>query len=227
METKNGINIKLGILVTLSVILLLLVVYFIGSRKQLFGSTFEVHGIFKDISGLQEGNNVRFSGINVGIIENIQQISDSTVLVIMSINGSSKPFIKKNATIVIGSDGLVGSKIAIILPGVGGFKSVENGDTLNTLQPLSMDDILVDLKKTTENAAMITEDLSIIISGIRSGKGTIGKLFMDSAFAETMDDAMLNIKKGAGGFSQNMEAAKSNFLLKGYFKKKEKKEIKK
>ena len=51
--------------------------------------------IFRNIIGLLVGNNVRFSGINVGIIEGIEQISDTTVKVDMLIESSSKKFIKK------------------------------------------------------------------------------------------------------------------------------------
>ena len=114
MEKKTGHKIKLGIFVSISIALFISGIYFIGQRQQLFGSTFRISGIFKDISGLQIGNNVRFSGINVGIIENIQQITDSTVRVDMMIEEHSRKFIKKNAKAIIGSDGLMGNKILII-----------------------------------------------------------------------------------------------------------------
>ena len=76
MEKKTGNKIKLGGFVTICVILFIAGIYFIGQRQQMFSSTFQISGIFKDISGLQVGNNVRFSGINVGIVENIKQITD-------------------------------------------------------------------------------------------------------------------------------------------------------
>jgi len=69
MEKKTGNQIKLGVFVSLTIALFIVGIYFIGQRQKLFSSTFHVSGIFEDISGLQVGNNVRFSGINVGIIE--------------------------------------------------------------------------------------------------------------------------------------------------------------
>ena len=227
MKKTTGNKIRLGIFVTISIVLFIAGIYFIGQRQQLFGSTFRISGIFKDISGLQVGNNVRFSGINVGIIEDIEQITDSTVRVDMLIDTHTQKFIKKNAKAIIGSDGLMGNKIVLITPGTSRAKEISNYDIIETAKPVNMDDILVKLKVTGDNAATITGDLATIMSNIRAGKGTVGKLFMDSTFAQTVDDALVNIKQGAGGFKQNMDAAKHNFLLKGFFKKKEKEDAKK
>ena len=222
MKKTTGNTVKLGIFVFLSVTLFIAGIYFIGQRQQLFGTTFKVSGIFQDISGLQIGNNVRFSGINVGIVQEIEQISDSTVRVDMVINERTRKFIKKNAKAVIGSDGLMGNKIVLITPGTSSAKGIANNDLLETVKPLSMDDIMLKIKVTSENAANITDDLSAVMANIRQGKGTIGKLFMDSILAENVDQALVNIKQGAGGFKQNMEAAKHNFLLKGYYNVKDK-----
>jgi phospholipid/cholesterol/gamma-HCH transport system substrate-binding protein len=216
---KSGNKIRLGVFVTVSIALFIAGVYFIGQKQQLFNNTFHVTGIFRDISGLQIGNNVRFSGINVGIIDNIQQISDSSVSVDMLIDESTKKFMKKNVRAIIGSDGLMGNKIVIIIPGAPGKNEISDYDKVETITAVSMDDILEKLKVTSDNSAKITDDLAAIMDNIRNGKGTIGKLFMDTVFAEDLDKTIVSIKQGAGGFKQNMDAAKHNVLLRGYFKK--------
>jgi phospholipid/cholesterol/gamma-HCH transport system substrate-binding protein len=223
MKTTKPQNsrIKLGVFVSITIMLFIVMIYFIGKRQQLFNNTFRVSGIFFDISGLQVGNNVRFSGINVGIIENIQQVTDSTVQVDMLIMEDTRKFIKKNAVAIIGSDGLMGSKLVMIIPGATGNKVIVHNDIIETIQTVSMDDILLSLKVTTDNAANITGNLAVIFANMREGKGTIGKLLMDSVLADNVDKALINIEQGAGGFKQNMDAAGHNFLLKGYLKKKE------
>ncbi len=223
MQKNTGSKIKLGILVSVSFALLLIGIYFIGEKQQMFSATFHVSGVFKDISGLQVGNNVRFSGINVGVISEIEQITDTTVRVGMTINEKTHKFIKKNSKAIIGSDGLMGNKIVIILPGIASLPAIANNDTIATTQPVSMDDILIKIKQTSDNAADITGSLSMIMDNISEGKGTIGKLFFDSAFAQNLDATLVNIKQGAGGFKQNMDAASHNFLLRGFLKRKNKK----
>lgn len=227
MKKTTGNKITLGIFVSISIALFIVGIYFIGQRQQLFNDTFRISGIFKDINGLQVGNNVRFSGINVGIVEDIQQVSDSTVKVDMLIERSSKKFIKKSAKALIGSDGLMGNKIVIIVSGTGNKQEISDNDFIQTARQVSMDDILLKIKVTSDNAAHITDDLAAIIKNIREGKGTIGKLIMDSTVAQNVDAALVNIKQGAGGFKQNMDAAGHNILLKRFFKKKEKAETKK
>lgn len=222
MKKNNGNKIRLGIFVSIGIALFIIGVYFIGDKQQLFNETFQISGIFKDVSGLQVGNNVRFSGITIGVVENIEIVSDSAVRVDFSIDDNTRKFIKKDAKITIGSDGLMGNKVAIIIPGTESKKQVQNNDFLITSIPVSIDEIMVNLKVTTGNAATITEDLSVIMANLSSGKGTIGKLFMDTVFAKNIDQTLLNIKQGTGGFKQNMDAASNNVLLRGYFKKKKK-----
>ena len=111
---------------------LLSAIYFIGEKQQLFRSTFRLTGVFKDVGGLQAGNNVRLSGINVGTVKNIIIISDSSVKVGILIDESTRKFIKKDAVAIIGSEGLMGNKVLIINPGTGGKKEIENNDVIQT-----------------------------------------------------------------------------------------------
>lgn len=133
-----------------------------------------------------------------------------------------------------------------------------------------------DLRLTTSRAAMMADDLHLIIADVKAGKGSIGILLKDTAFAYNLNEAVLkmnkvgnqadkltadistmvkgvqqdidsgngpanallkdsvmvknlnssidNLRKGAYGFNQTMEAIKSSFLLRGYFKRQERKQ---
>ena len=200
MKKHTSNKIRLGIFISLGITLFIIGIYFIGERQQLFRRTFRVSGIFRDVGGLQAGNNVRFSGINVGTVENISVVSDSSVRVKILIDETTRRFIKKDAIASIGSEGLMGNKILIITPGIGGKMEIENNDTVGTSQPLSLDDIMVSLKTTIDNTTDITNNLSKITTTIQSGKGTIGRLLMDQSLAQNFDSSIVNLKKGSEGF---------------------------
>ncbi len=226
MKTEEGKKIKLGVFVTLAIVLFVVAIYFIGSRQYLFSRTFELSAVFKDVAGLQAGNNVRISGINIGSIEYLEITSDSTVRVDMVIRKNAQQFIKADALATIGSEGLMGNKVINIVAGSPEKSTVENGAVLATITPVSVDEIMNNLSETIDYATIIAYDISELTTGIRAGRGAIGKLLVDSTFAQTLDQTMVNAQQATDGLNENMEAAKENFLLRGYFNKKEKEEEK-
>jgi phospholipid/cholesterol/gamma-HCH transport system substrate-binding protein len=214
---KDSINkVKLGIFISLGITVFIFGIYFIGERQQLFRSSFRVSGIFKDVGGLQAGSNVRFSGINVGTVDNINIVSDTSVRVEVLIDENTRKFIKKDAVASIGSDGLMGNKILIIAPGTGGKTEIENNDTIATVQPINMDDIMISLKTTIDNTSHITGDLSRITGTIQSGNGTIGRLLMNKSLAQSFDSTFLNLEESSAGFKTILNKAKTSWLLWGF-----------
>src|SRR4030066_2580550 len=165
---KNAINkMKLGIFISLGITVFILAIYFIGEKQQLFRSTFRLSGVFRDVGGLQAGNNVRLSGINVGTIDNVSIISDTSVRVVILVDESTRKFIRKDAVASIGSEGLMGNKVLIINPGTGGKKINEKKENIPTAQPHSKKEILKSLKTTIDNTAYITGDLATISTNIQ------------------------------------------------------------
>jgi phospholipid/cholesterol/gamma-HCH transport system substrate-binding protein len=209
VKMKKGIRnkIRLGVFISLGIGVFILGIYFIGERQQLFRSTFRLSGVFKDVAGLQSGNNVRLSGINVGVVEKISIVSDTSVRVEILIDESARKFIKKDAVAGIGSEGLMGNKVLIIYPGTGGKMEIEDEDSVKTVQPTSIDDIFLSLKSTIDNTSNITSDLSKITYNIQSGKGTIGRLLMDKSLREKFDSTFANLNDGSAGFKAIMEKA--------------------
>ena len=85
--------------------LFVIAIFLIGKQKNLFNPVFKLTTTFYNVSGLQVGNNIRFSGINVGTVDNIRIINDSTVQVDMLIKKSVQQFIKTDCEAAIGSSG--------------------------------------------------------------------------------------------------------------------------
>jgi phospholipid/cholesterol/gamma-HCH transport system substrate-binding protein len=205
MKKKISHKVRLGIFVSLGILIFILAIYFIGEKQQLFRSTFRLSGVFKDVAGLQVGNNVRLSGINVGTIDNITIISDTSVRVIILVDENTRKFIKKDAVASIGSEGLMGNKVLIISPGTGEKKIIENEDNIATSQPTDIDEIMKSLKTTIDNTAYITGDLAKISTNIESGKGTIGRLMMDKEWRQNFESTLINLKEGSNGFKVLMD----------------------
>ncbi|MEP7169307.1 MAG: MlaD family protein [Bacteroidota bacterium] len=224
MDTQSQkFKVRLGLFVAAGLVLFVLAIFYIGKQKNLFNPVFKISSYFRSVSGLQVGNNIRFSGINVGTVDNIEIVNDSTVKVEMLIQEEVKKFIKTNCQVAIGSEGIIGDRILTITQGSSDDNTgVKEGQILKSLEPVETDAIIGSLKVTADNAQIVTGQLAEILYKINNGSGTLGRLIQDTTIAGNLDKTIENLRKGSKGLNENMEAAKHNFLLKGYFKKKDK-----
>jgi phospholipid/cholesterol/gamma-HCH transport system substrate-binding protein len=234
MKTTSGQKIKIGVFVIAGLTVLVLAIFFIGNKKSLFSTTFSVHGRFKNVNGLQVGNNARFAGINVGVVEQIEIINDTTVNVVLTLNENVKKFIKKDAKLSIGSDGLMGDKLVVILPGGAETNEmVKNGDQLAGVNPFDVDKIIAKFTKIADNAGDLVQGLSTLVNKVNNGKGSIGRLLNNDKMARDLEGTvtqakttMANVHATTTTLNTDLKAAQSNFLLKGFFNKKKKKAAK-
>jgi phospholipid/cholesterol/gamma-HCH transport system substrate-binding protein len=223
METHSQkFKVRLGLFVAGGIALFVLAIFIIGKQKNLFNPVFKLTSTFYNVSGLQVGNNIRFSGINVGTVDNISIINDSTVRVDLLVKKEVKKFIKSDCEVAIGSEGFVGDRLLIITQGSANAPLVKEGQKLVSIEPVETSAIMASLKVTAVNAEIITQQLAEVMIKINGGKGTLGRLIQDSVIAENLNQTIVNLKKSSKGLDENMNAAKHNFLLKGYFNKKAK-----
>lgn len=194
MEKTNSEKLRLGIFMLVGSILFIAVVYIIGSKQQLFGNTEKIQAVFYNVNGLQIGNNVRYSGINVGTVREISMLNDTAILIEMAINRKSFQFIKKNANISIGTDGLVGNMVVNIEPNKGESEPILPGDVLIGTKKVQADDMINTLSTTNTNAALLTSDLLKITNEIMNGQGTIGLLLNDKEVASDLKESILELK---------------------------------
>lgn len=223
---KERFKFRLGLFVIGGFLLFILTIFIIGKQNYLFDRVFTISTKFYDVSGLQVGNNVRFSGINVGTVEKIVMINDSMVQVDLVVLESVQKYIKKDSEIGIGSEGIIGDKVLYITQGGVNSPSIKKHQFLFSFEPISTDDILKSVEISATNAEVVTLELSEIMAKINSGKGTLGMLIQDTTIADNLSKTMESIKSSSHGLDQNMEAAKDNFLLRGYYRRKEREERK-
>lgn len=195
MEKSTVQNIRLGLLVVLGTVLLVTAAYLIGNRQNLFGNTFQINAVFKNVNGLQKGNNVRYSGIDIGTVRDIEMTNDTTIVVNMIIQEKMRPHLRKNAIASIGSDGLVGSMIVNIVPGREEGPPISAGDQIASYSKIGVKDMMSTLNVTNENAAILTADLLQVTEALKNGKGTFGRLLNDTLMSDNLLQTSANLKE--------------------------------
>jgi phospholipid/cholesterol/gamma-HCH transport system substrate-binding protein len=213
---------RLGLFIAIGIALFVTAIFIIGRQKNLFNPVFRLYTTFYNVSGLEVGSNIRFSGINIGTVDQIKIINDSTVRVDMLITKNVQPFIKTDCEAGIGSSGIIGDRILYISQGSDSAARAKEGQQIKSKEPVETDAIMASLSVTAGNAEIISHQLAEIMFNINNGNGTLGRLIMDSTIAHNVDQTMENLEKSSKGLNENMNAAKDNFLLRGYYKKKTK-----
>jgi len=223
METHTiKFKVRLGLFIAGGLVIFIVAVFIIGRQKNLFVPVYKLTTTFNNVSGLEVGNNIRFSGINVGTVENIKIINDSTVQVDMLLQKNVQKFIKADCEAAIASAGLVGDRILVITHGSAEAALAVDGQHIISKEPVESDAIMASLQVTANNAAIVSSQLAEILIKVNSGSGTLGRFIQDSTIAENINQTILNLKKSSKGLDENMSAAKENFLFRGYYKRKEK-----
>jgi len=195
MRITNAQKIKLGLFVIVTAILLVTALYVIGRKQNIFGGTSYISAIFTNVNGLKLGNNVRYSGINVGTVRKITMINDTTICVNMAVESDILEHIRKDAKAVIGSDGIVGSMVLNIFPGTLEADLLRPGDTLSSIRKISTSDMMSTLSVTNENAAELSSELLKITSSLNEGQGTLGRLLNDEEMGNDLKETVKNLNK--------------------------------
>ena len=183
----------MGIFISAGMLVFILGIYLIGAKQNMFGINVKVMTVFSDVKGLREGATVRFTGIDVGAVSKLQILSDSSVLVEMAIEQKVTPFIKKNSLATIGSQGLMGNKLILLLPGSPDEASIEQDDVLPSLPGIETDDILKEIKVSSERVSIVSGNLVDITAKINRGEGIFGKIFTDTSFAYNLSRTNQNL----------------------------------
>ncbi|MDH4090851.1 MAG: MlaD family protein [Cyclobacteriaceae bacterium] len=82
------------------------------------------------------------------------------------------------------------------------------------------------IQEASDRTSLMMENLESVIAKLKEGEGTAGLLLSDTTLRNTLLRSGQNVEEGTGRFNENMEAMRSNFLFRGYFKKLEKEEKK-
>lgn len=193
MKTKATDNVKLGLFVLAGLVFLVVTLYLIGKNRNLFGRTFTIKASMNTVNGLTPGNNVRFKGIDVGTVKDIQIAGDSAVLVVMIIDKKVQPNIKQNSLATIGTDGLMGSKLININSQPSSAPPVREGSVILSREPIETDEMLRTLNTTNITIERVTRNLDEITTKLNSSK-SMWNLISDTLITSDLKEAVSEFK---------------------------------
>src|SRR5580693_5415498 len=135
---------RLGAFIIATLAILAAGIFIIGSKQYLFKSTYQLKAQFDNVEGLDAGGDVRVGGVHIGTVHDIvlPHKPGDKVTVVMNLGKSTHEIIKQDSVATIETEGLLGNQYLAISPGSAGTADVLDGDTIGSLPPLEMSDLL-------------------------------------------------------------------------------------
>ncbi|MBS1628819.1 MAG: MCE family protein [Bacteroidetes bacterium] len=196
-STKNRRAVVVGIVLVLGLLIFAVGILTLGGQKHSFSSSFTLQAIFKDVNGLQKGNNIWYSGVKVGTIRSVGFSPAAEVVVTMSVDETVQRFIHRDALAKVGTDGLIGNRIIVLFGGSPTAPLVADGDTLMVESASGLDGMMDTLKQNNRNLLAITTSFRKLSDDLVMGKGTVGKLLTQDDLANTLQDALTALQHAA------------------------------
>jgi phospholipid/cholesterol/gamma-HCH transport system substrate-binding protein len=194
-SNKNKRAIIVGIFICLGLAIFIVTIFTMGGEKKSFSKKIAAKVMFTDINGLQEGDNIWFSGVKVGTVKKIDLRGNAKVELTLNIDEKATPFIKKDAKVKISSDGFIGSKLIVIFDGTETAPPVTENDYLQSVNMPNTEDLFNTLQANNENLLAITGNFKEIAKRINTGEGTVGSLLNNNELAVKLNTTLENIRK--------------------------------
>lgn len=196
-ESPNRRAVIVGLFIFIGIAFLLAGILIVGNLHETFNRKMQLVSIFDDISGLQKGNNIWYSGVKIGTVSSLEFFGKSQVEVNLNVERKAQQYIRKDAKVKISTDGIIGNKILVIYGGTEDFAKVEEGDTLAVEKTFTSEDMINTLQDNNENLLVITSNFKILTNKLVDGEGTIGKLLNDSSVYKNINAATASLQNAA------------------------------
>lgn len=208
-ETYSARERLAGAFIIVAILLLIGALAFSSQVAFLLADTFTLHAEIETAEGVSEDAVVKFNGIEIGKVTNLELTPERRVALTMKIREEYHDIVRQDSLAKLNRLAILGDVTLDIIRGDPQLPPLEDGASIPVEESPTLDTLLSrlapimeDVTATADHAREIveavdpevirqmTEDLRVAVTGIRqllerinSGKGTIGRLFNDKALA--------------------------------------------
>jgi len=187
---KTKMELQVGVFVFIAILIFVFFILLIGDLKTL-SSGYKVRFIFNFINGVKIGAPVRFAGVDVGEVKEIDfsgkpGVEPAKIIVVGWVKKNIK--IPQDSTVWVNTLGLLGERYVEVMPGEDYKKCIPPGGSLVGTDPIAMHEV-------AQLAKNIADNLENIISSVRNEQGTIGKLIYDDTLYNELEAFIKDIRR--------------------------------
>src|SRR3954469_5226948 len=211
-KTQKDKSIRVGLLVSVALVVLMIFLFFIGSEQKIFSRKNEYEGRFDSVAGVAEGNPVKISGVTVGVVKDIKlpadpKAKDVDISLMVDrkyaerIRGDSRARLKKLGL-------LAGDNYIDITPGSPRFDALEPGSIIPAQRQTNVDQLISSGEDLVDNFVQISYSLKNVLGRVDRGEGLIGELTSAPETKQRITDTFLTTLNKTNAILGHVESGK-------------------
>ncbi len=186
-------KLKVGLVISLSLLILLLSVFFAGKIENLFIPRVELKAQFRDVRGLRKGAPVWIFGTEVGSVKEIQLSPTLGAIVTISIQKKILDYMRRDAQASVMTMGLLGDKYVELTAGSPQAEPIRAGEMIRGTIPLEFSDVMETASISIGKIGDFIQKLDNLIVKIETGEGTMAKLLTNPSIYDHLDRTAKNL----------------------------------
>jgi phospholipid/cholesterol/gamma-HCH transport system substrate-binding protein len=164
-------ELKIGVITIVAVVITGVLIFSLTGNKGFSWQRYTLKTRFANVAGLASGSPVRVAGVEVGTVTGVE-FAGEQVDVIFEVRTTMRPRITDKSQASLGSVSLLGESAVDISAATNGTPIPDYGYVPSGRSKGSIADV-------SEQATAGIEQITGLVTDIRSGKGTVGKLMTD------------------------------------------------
>jgi phospholipid/cholesterol/gamma-HCH transport system substrate-binding protein len=230
VHRNRFLELRVGLFVFTALVIFTVLIFTVGTRKQLFGAKVSYRAQFDSVGGLREGSPLTMAGVDVGTIGEVELRSDGKVHVVLRLNQDFVPLMRVDTVASIGNKGLLGDKLVDLTVGTGpplppgGLVRTSSGGDLAALTAQASA-IMSESRATVENlraatgvladpafqsdVRRATHDLGELLRLMVEGDGTVRRLLTDARLADDVQGTVASARLASAEVARAARSARA------------------
>jgi phospholipid/cholesterol/gamma-HCH transport system substrate-binding protein len=191
-------EVKVGIMIVICLTLLLILVFYVGGLH-ILEKRYPIKARFNFTGGLDENAPVRFAGVEVGEVKDIQLLNEEDANIELTLMISPVARLRKDSQAFINTMGFMGEKYIELTPGSKDSVLLSAGDTIIGTDPIQMDELL-------KKGKQIADEIEIAVGSLQKFLDDADDLIVSNK--EDVRQIIVNLKETsehAKGFAKTLE----------------------